>query len=323
MLKKHLSLKWLEVFQQVTKLGSVSAVAAETGLSVSTVSHHLRSLEDHLGVALLEHQRRPMTLTPAGTAFLKHVEQALATLHKAEHEVALGNLSDARLLRIGMIEDFDSEIAPELVVRLAASMPSCDFVHYTRSSHEVLSLLRAGEIDVGVVSSPSEDVLDLQEYSILRDPFVLAVPAQCELTAGQLLQNDSEQPFLRYIRTQYISRQIEAQLRRLKYTLPCRFEIESNQSMMAMIAEGHGWAVSTPLCYMRSKRFHEKIKLLPFPAKGSFSRYVSLFTSPECADRVPEIVSETFRELIAERAVQPMVESSPWLQGEFALLGSA
>jgi len=261
-----------------------------------------------------------MTLTPAGTAFLKHVEQALAAIHTAEQQVALGNLSEARLLRIGVIEDFDSEIAPELVVRLAANMPSCDFVHYTRSSHEVLGLLRAGEIDVGVVSSPSENVLDLQEYSILRDPFVLAVPANCEFTAEQLLANESELPFLRYIRTQYISRQIEAQLRRLKCSLPCRFEIESNQSMMAMIAEGHGWAISTPLCFMRSKRFRDQVKLLAFPSKGSFSRYVSLFTTPECADRVPEIVSETFCELIAERAVQPMHERSPWLVGQFELM---
>ena len=73
MLKSNLSLKWLEIFQLLTKRGSVSAVAAETGLSVSTVSHHLRSLESHLGVSLLEHNKRPMSLTTAGESFLKNI----------------------------------------------------------------------------------------------------------------------------------------------------------------------------------------------------------------------------------------------------------
>jgi DNA-binding transcriptional LysR family regulator len=140
MLKTKPSLKWLEIFQLLSKRGSVSAVAFETGLSVSTVSHHLRSLENHLGVALLEHNRRPMSLTPAGETFLKNISNALEIFHKAEQEVTLGNLGEAHRLRIGLIEDFENDIAPELVVRLATEMPRCDFVHYSRSSHDVLQL---------------------------------------------------------------------------------------------------------------------------------------------------------------------------------------
>mgnify|MGYP001385135846 CR=1 FL=1 len=41
----HISLKWLEVFHLVACHGSVQAAAREAGLSISTVSHHLRSLE--------------------------------------------------------------------------------------------------------------------------------------------------------------------------------------------------------------------------------------------------------------------------------------
>lgn len=322
MLKTKLSLKWLEIFQLLSKRGSVSAVAVETGLSVSTVSHHLRSLENHLGVALLEHSRRPMSLTPAGETFLKNISKALEAIHKAEQEVTLGNSGHAQRLRIGLIEDFENDIAPELVVRLATEMPRCDFVHYSRSSHDVLRLLRNGEVDLGVVSSPSEDVIDLQEYPVLRDPFVLAVPVGSGLEAEEYLADTSGLPFLRYIRSQIISNQIEAQLRRLKVTLPRRFEFESNQSMMAMVAEGGGWAITTPLCYMRASRFHARVKLLPLPFKGSFSRYVSLFTTPECTDNVSLVFLQSLRLLLAERSIEPMVKASPWLEGEFELLGS-
>ena len=74
MQETDLSLKWLEVFKLTAALGSVRAAAKETGLSISTVSHHLRSLETKLGVNLLDHKRRPLVLTPAGREFLKYVE---------------------------------------------------------------------------------------------------------------------------------------------------------------------------------------------------------------------------------------------------------
>ncbi len=64
--RKDLSLKWLELFQICAQKGSLQAAAQETGLTVSTVSHHLRNLEDHLGVELLNHSRRPMVPTKRG-----------------------------------------------------------------------------------------------------------------------------------------------------------------------------------------------------------------------------------------------------------------
>ena len=67
----QISLKWLEVFHLMACHGSVQVAAREAGLSISTVSHHLRSLEAQLGVTLLNHARRPMTLTPVGAVFLK------------------------------------------------------------------------------------------------------------------------------------------------------------------------------------------------------------------------------------------------------------
>ena len=55
---KDLNLKWLELFHICAQKGTLQAAAQESGLTISTVSYHLRSLEDHLGVALFNHSRR-------------------------------------------------------------------------------------------------------------------------------------------------------------------------------------------------------------------------------------------------------------------------
>ena len=106
----HISLKWLEVFHLVACHGSVQAAAREAGLSISTVSHHLRSLEAQLGVTLLNHARRPMILTPVGAVFFKNIDEALKLIRMAQTEVTLGNMTEARHLKFGLIEDFDSDI---------------------------------------------------------------------------------------------------------------------------------------------------------------------------------------------------------------------
>ena len=128
-----------------------------------------------------------------------------------------------------MIEDFDSEIAPELARALSRSMPGCRFRHLTRPSHDILELLRAGKIEIGIAAQPQYDASDLVEFPLLRDPFVLAVPADHDVTAEACLEGSTSLPLLRYSTDQIIGRQIEAQLRRLRLSPPNRFEFESNQ----------------------------------------------------------------------------------------------
>ncbi|MGJ8628960.1 MAG: LysR family transcriptional regulator [Sulfitobacter sp.] len=321
MQRSDLSLKWLEIFRLTAKLGSVQAVAKQTGLSISTVSHHLRSLEDQLGVSLVDHNRRPMTVTHAGGVFLKHIDEALNLIRKARAEVTLGNMTEARYLRLGLIEDFDSDIGPELAVYLAGAMPKCDFAHHTRFSRDILDLLKGQKLDVGIASHTGESLGNLQEYPLLRDPFVLALPASSSSDPEDYLSGSVNLPMLRYARDQQISTQIETQLRRLKINLPNRFEVESNQTMMAMIGAGTGWAVTTPTCYFRAQRFHDQVRLHPFPTKG-FARYVSMVATAECAELVIGTINAKMRSLLQMRLITPAHEAMPWLKDSFHLLSA-
>lgn len=314
-----ISVRRLELFQTTASTGSVQAAAEESGLSVSTVSHHLRKLEDQLGTSLLDHSRRPMVLTPAGAVFLKYSAEALRLIRKAQAEATGGNLSGTRHLRLGLIEDFDSDIAPELAVSLADAMPGCGFSHHTRASHEILDLLRGRKLDIGLAAQPDTLPAGLREFPLLRDPFVLAVPAGSPHTPEEFLAGSTSLPLLRYSPQQIISARIEAQLRRLKIDLPQRFEIESNQTMMAMVAAGSGWAVTTPLCYIRARRFHGNVTLHPFPGKG-FARYLSVFAGEESPEIAVRLVEASLRNLIGLRALQPAHTAMPWLQDTFRLL---
>lgn len=316
---RDLSLKWLELFQICARKGSLQAAALETGLTVSTVSHHLRSLEDHLGVALFNHSRRPMVLTPKGQAFLRNIEGALQSIRKAKAEATAGNARDASHLRIGVIEDFDSDISPDLAVFLSNLMPRCDFLFQTDTSAGIVERLRDRQLDLGVTAGPTDRLGDLQDRPLLRDPFVAVLPADTSVDPDMLLHPEAPLPFLRFASSLIIARQIEAQLRRTGNVPARRFECSNHQTLMALVAAGAGWAITTPLLFARAKRFHDRLRMCPFPGK-SFSRRLYLVSTPDCAGSVVDLVNGQLRQLISDHALTPFHQSASWLRGEFALI---
>ena len=65
MIAKGVTLRGLEVFEALASSGSVAQTAKMTGLSQPAVSQQLSKLEHALATDLIEHNRRPMRLTPA------------------------------------------------------------------------------------------------------------------------------------------------------------------------------------------------------------------------------------------------------------------
>ncbi|WP_293573292.1 LysR family transcriptional regulator [Phaeobacter sp.] len=319
---KPLSLRWLEVFQLVSKSGSIQTVARESGLSISTVSNHLRSLETALGVELVDHSRRPMALTPAGVVFARYTNEGLIALKQGEAEMRSGSWQHAIDLRVALLDDFDNEIGPELFQTLSTALPRCSFRHYTRPSHEIIEKLQAQKLDAGVATRPLGVLPDLTEYPLMRDPFILVVPSSYSGKTEDLITADAVLPFLRYSRDHTIGKQIETQLNRLKISLPNRFELECNQSIIGLVAENSGWAVTTAASYHRAQRFHDKVKVVRFPGKN-FARTVSLFTTNYYPAATSQLIHEIVQKSLHHHFVDPIGRRFPWLAEELTILASS
>ncbi|MDX8348101.1 LysR family transcriptional regulator [Cognatiyoonia sp. IB215446] len=316
---KGLSLKWLEIFQICARSGSLKEAADETGLAISTVSHHLRCLEDHLGAELFNHTRRPMVLTPKGQVFLRNIDVALHAIRKAKAEATNGDLAGASYLRLGMIEDLDSDVTPDLAVHLADLMPDCAFLYHTASSHEVIGMLRDRKLDLGITVTPHERMRDLEDQPLLRDPFIMVLPKTAAASPDDIVARRAELPFLQFSSELIIARQIQAQLRRLGVSLPDKFECGSNQTLMAMVASGAGWTITTPLLFARAQRFQPRLTMHPFPGKR-FSRTLSLVVTPDCSRSLVDIVNRKLRASLDSHVIATTIAQTPWLQDQFALI---
>ncbi|MEP2717710.1 LysR family transcriptional regulator [Pseudophaeobacter sp.] len=319
MLIKGVTLRGLEVFETLAKTGSVALTAQATGLSQPAVSQQLRNLEKALGADLVDHGRRPMVPTSAGRNFLARTHAVLSELRLAQSELSMMDLSHLPALSIGLIDDFDNDLTPRLATALAESLTECRFKMITASSHDILRAIETDEIHLAVTATTGAPQDGLTEFPLVQDPFILVAPKGFFASQSEAADQLNQLPFLRYAADQLISQQIEAQVQALQLEFENRFEIGSHLALMAMVARRIGWAVTTPLGYMRAARFHDEIEAFPLPF-GTAARTISLFASKDWADDLPRTVAQTTQGLIKRQMVDPCVARLPWLAQEFTLL---
>ena len=319
MLKKGITLRGLEVFEALAASGSVAEAAQITGLSQPAVSQQMRNLEAALGSDLVDHGKRPMRLTAAGRNFLRRAETVLAELRQAQSELTVMDLAHLETLSIGLIDDFDNELTPRLVTILAESMRRARFKMITAPSHEISQAMEAGELQMAIAASTGETRETIIEFPLVRDPFMLVTPADIDLDPANPLQALQELPFLRYAREQLIGGQIETQLTQAGLSFEHRFEMGSHLALMAMVARRIGWAITTPLGYMRAARFHDEIDAHPLPF-APFARTISLFAGADWSDQVPLEIARTMRQLVTAHMIDPALTRLPWLSDQFQLI---
>jgi LysR family glycine cleavage system transcriptional activator len=81
------SLKFLKTFQVAARLKSFRAAAEELFVTPSAVSHQIKALEEHLGVALFERRLRSLALTDAGAHYLEHISDIFAKLESITEQL--------------------------------------------------------------------------------------------------------------------------------------------------------------------------------------------------------------------------------------------
>jgi len=98
--KSDITLERMRSFVRVAERGSLSAVARELGLGQSTVTRHLRELEEAVGVPLLSRTTRRVTLTDEGSRYYADCVQILRLVEQAGDEARGTRGAPAGAIRI-------------------------------------------------------------------------------------------------------------------------------------------------------------------------------------------------------------------------------
>lgn len=119
----------LRAFEAVARLGSIRAAANELGTSPSTVSEHIKNIEYHLSVTLVQRKANALELTDRGATYARKIRSGLQTIASATEE--LGVSFQEKRLRITCVPSLANSWMPEVISKLKSDYPKfdieCDF----------------------------------------------------------------------------------------------------------------------------------------------------------------------------------------------------
>lgn len=303
----------IEVFIATVEERSISAAARRLGASPSAVSQQLTNLERALGVSLLWRKERPLRLTPAGDMFRRRAQNILNEADQVRAELSDSDLSALTRFRLGMIEDFEADVTPTLLSRMATDLSRCQFLLETGASHFLYDQLDARAVDVIVAAEMGARADWMEVHPLLEDGFVVAAPRGAIDSGGDVLGQLKKMPLVQYTGRHYMGRLIADHLARQNLTLAHRFELDSYHAILALVGQGAGWTILTPLGLMRARRFVDQIDVLELPF-APLSRRISLIARKGILHHMPGQAADDLRPILRDQVVGPAVARYPFLK---------
>jgi DNA-binding transcriptional LysR family regulator len=251
-LNKPIDMHAVQIFVAVAEEGSMSGAAARMGISQSGVSQIIRQLEEELGVVLVNRTTRPLALTPFGIALRNRgaiLSEEIANLKAQVVEAGQGIKPD---LRIGLVDSFAATCGSVFTKRLLGKVSRLS-IRTGLSPQQGEALLRR-DLDLIVTSDALMDANDVVRYRLFSERYLVITPKDAHKsvrTVEDVRALANSLPIVRFNRTSQVGMQIERYLRRIELRMPIRLELDNADALTSMVAEGIGWAVTSPMCLLQ------------------------------------------------------------------------
>lgn len=114
------------IFLEVAKYESFSGAARALGLTGSAISKQVQSLEDQLGVKLLNRTTRHVSLTEAGAQYFEKARKALDDLGEAEQQLHELQVRPTGKLKINAPMSFGTQFLTQPIASFAEQYPEVE-----------------------------------------------------------------------------------------------------------------------------------------------------------------------------------------------------
>lgn len=241
---RHATLRQLQVFEAIFRLGSFTRAAEELFLTQPTVSMQIRKLTEVIGLPLFEQVGRKVEPTEASKELYDACRKMFETLANLEMKVAdLKGLRRGRL-RISVVTTA-KYLAPEMLGEFSNMYPGIELVLKVTNRHNIIERMHANEDDLYIMGQAPVDELDVEANVFSPNPLVVMAPRDHHLVGKKniTLEELSEEP--------YIVREPGSGIRDMtlrtfeaKGLRPnVRMELGSNEAIKHAVASGLGISV--------------------------------------------------------------------------------
>ncbi|MEW6360412.1 MAG: LysR substrate-binding domain-containing protein [Planctomycetota bacterium] len=278
MMNEIVTIRQLEVFVQVARVGNLTRAAEQIYLTQSAASMSLKQLEQALDGPLFHRVGRGLALNDRGRTLLPRAEGILASLCELVELARNPDGTPAGKLVIGCSTSIGNYFFPERLKAFSDAHPRVEIALRVGNTEDIADLVRSREIDLGLVEGDL-DAGDLQEEDWLRDELVIfAAPSHPLVRRKRVTAKE-------LVRVQWIMREkgsgtrttIEHALARKNLRLARVYEIGHTEAIKRAVEAGMGVSC---LSRMTVERNLADGRLKQIPALLDVSRWFRIITIP-------------------------------------------
>ena len=241
------NMRQVRAFVSVAETSSFTKAAQLMNLTQSAISHSIKSLEEQLGVCLIERAGKRLSITQDGNIYLARCRKVIHELDVAQQELTnLKQWSQGRI-RIGATHSMVKYLLPAILREFRECFPRCEVVVETGDSATLIEKLNAAEIDYAFGMKAKHP--SWCEYErLFSDEMGLVISSAHPWASATKIPSEglSQDDFLVYGKSSETYRLIREQVERLGIKLRVSMNLDDMEAIKEMAKIGLGVGIVAP-----------------------------------------------------------------------------
>ncbi|AEJ45156.1 transcriptional regulator, LysR family [Alicyclobacillus acidocaldarius subsp. acidocaldarius Tc-4-1] len=156
----------LRVFVTVVEENSFTRAAEKLHISQPAISQHVQTLEQRLGVRLIDRGRRRLQVNPAGRIVYEHAKEILALYRRMERLIADMQEMPAGPVHVGASLTYGEYVLPHVIARFRQAYPAVQPSVSIANTQTIAHAVAVRQLDIGIVEGR-----DVVEDEVVLTPF--------------------------------------------------------------------------------------------------------------------------------------------------------
>jgi molybdate transport repressor ModE-like protein len=236
----------LRALVAIADTGTFSDAALALDLSQSAISHAIATLEDLLGVILLNRSRHGANLTPLGQQITQEARRILHSLDTMGRLAQQARGLQQGQVRIAGFRSVATHILPEVIRQFHSTYPGLkvtlnEFHQCQQAEVEV----RHGRADIGFTYLPTSP--EFQAWEVLRDAYLVLLPPHFEHRSPVSWQTLMETPLILSPPGDGCRDLLDRYFTQAGYGLTPAYEVREDSTILSLVQQGLGLTIMAKL----------------------------------------------------------------------------
>ena len=186
-----ISIKQINYALAVEQTLHFKRAAEMCAVSQSALSTAISELEKHLGLVLFERNNKKVLITPEGLVFMNKAKSIKLQIEDLYQLAQIGKSKLSTPMTLGVIPTIGPYLLPKVLPQVRAEYPDFQLRLVEEQSHNLVDMVRSGDIDTAVIALPypTDGLLSFEFWQ--EDFYWVSHKDQCpkqmtEITSHQL-----------------------------------------------------------------------------------------------------------------------------------------